>query len=64
MKLNITVESKSFKESDTNFHLKITKDPCKLCYLSRSSICTGFVFCRWPTHGEIYVKTEVKEVNC
>ena len=64
MKLNITVESKCFKESDPDFHFQIAKDPCRLCYLGKRMTCTAFEFCRWKTHGEIFVKIGVKEVDC
>jgi hypothetical protein len=60
MELNLIVESKNF-DDDKLLKPQLDKNPCSLCLFGQGTMCVDRKYCRWKTHGEIWIKKEVRE---
>jgi len=62
MKLNLIVESKNF-DDDKMMKEQLDENPCRLCLFGQGMMCVERKYCRWNSHREIYIKSEVREAN-
>lgn len=59
MKLNLILESKKIDENKVLS--SISKNPCNYCLLGCGMACVERKYCRWDSHGEIFIKKEIHE---
>jgi len=58
MKLNLIVESKNFEDVQ-KLQKELERNPCHLCLFGVGLGCVDRNKCRWESHKEIFIKSEV-----